>query len=212
MSEIPTTTTTTTIPCADKYTVVTLAEGESYVLPPGAVLVGASDPSLLTSLNDCLDLTGVETPECYGFYFHESVANPNPGFGDTVLEGIQINNVRYPFSSSIVVTNAAYFCDDCVPTALVNAFSNAVLSTSIGNVFTDITGYSDDWNQPVFPSNPDRANIFVLCWKTIPSLAAEAYVYGYGTSNGPDINVLWPITKPSDMPLDPRMYANCPCA
>lgn len=44
---------------------VTLAEGETFVLPPGAELIGATDPGAITSVNDCAPTDNLQTLACY---------------------------------------------------------------------------------------------------------------------------------------------------
>lgn len=189
---VATTTTTTIKPCTDQYTSITLSAGESFVLPPGATVIGASDPGALTSVNDCLDLSNLETPECFGFTFLETnETNNDVGFDVVYLQGLSIDAVGYPFSSALAVDSGS-FCNGCVPSALVNNFRNRVQALSIGVLFSNFNGYSDDWG-----GSNDKANVYTLCWKTIPSFGTNAYVYGYGTTQGgPNVPVSWPITRP----------------
>lgn len=44
---------------------IKLLSGESFILPPGAKVIGATDPAFLTSKDDCADLTNLETLQCY---------------------------------------------------------------------------------------------------------------------------------------------------
>lgn len=167
MSEIPTTTTTTTIPCVDKYTTVTLAEGESYVLPPGAVLVGATDPSLLTSLNDCLDLDNLEEFECYvcpipiGAEDGDDSQYWEPTIGtnsETNITGYTLSGISYNFSTSYESASIGNFINT---TNLLNELK-AVLPIT----FATYASVSD--------VNRGTLNYFVI--KTIPSIAKSLYL------------------------------------
>jgi hypothetical protein len=51
------------------YQSVTLSAGEQFILPPGAVLVSASDINNITSLDNCLDTSHIEPLQSYLFLF-----------------------------------------------------------------------------------------------------------------------------------------------
>jgi hypothetical protein len=44
---------------------VKLLSGESFILPPGAKLIGATNPSLLTAKDDCISTENLEELQCY---------------------------------------------------------------------------------------------------------------------------------------------------
>jgi hypothetical protein len=191
------------IPCFTK--TVTLQPNEPFNLPPGAILLGATDLNNLKST--CPLPTDLEEFECYGFVTFDSNCGDDSGFAASILEGINIGGVKYPFTNPIRIDEGDYFVDGGPTPALAAAVQTALQSTPIGGAFIDFYAYSDDWDE-----SGTKANIYLVCWKSIPSLNVNSYIYGYGTSDGPTIPVSWPITKPSDTGLDPRMYAGCPCA
>ena len=142
---------------------VTLQPGQSFVLPAGATIIGATDSASIASVNDCADLTNIEDFTCYGVTYGES----NPGQGvdpqtpvyDTVdIYGIRVNNVDYPFTSSITTYTAL--------TGIITALNQ----TPYGGLFTNVLTAST-------PS-PNRGNVRHLSFKTLPSFANDLSFYG----------------------------------
>lgn len=86
---------------------ITLQPGTSFILPPGAVIIGTSNITSLTST--CADLTQIETPECYiakvvlfnnsngaGEFFEASGSN---GAAYQCLYGYSLNSADYPIGT-----------------------------------------------------------------------------------------------------------------
>ena len=80
---------------------VTLIAGEQFVLPPGAEIVSASDPTAISSTHDCAgDLTKLEVPQCYVVGMGQADGSGN-NISDGWAYGISIDNIQYPFSYSV---------------------------------------------------------------------------------------------------------------
>lgn len=47
------------------YRSVVLKEGETFILPTGATVIGATNPDGFTSINDCVNTDNLETLQCY---------------------------------------------------------------------------------------------------------------------------------------------------
>jgi hypothetical protein len=190
------------------YTSVTLQTNEQYVLPPGAVLVSTTDPTKITSVNDCADLSQLETAGCYGFYISSSISTGDDAAYDTVtVQGITVGGVYYPFVSPVTVpkTNGG------IPASFIVNFTNQLNLLSIGALFTDFTGWSD-----CYPNTGDSTCTAMLCFKTIPSIATGALVkcIGVSSENFTPIPFFVPVQAASVMLTslnDPDFSANCGC-
>ncbi len=94
---IPTTTTTTCIPT---YQSISLQQGNSFILPPGATIVSVSDITKIQS--DCADLTNLEQPECYAFSFSgvedTEAETENWEYTNFKFDGILIGDTFYPLT------------------------------------------------------------------------------------------------------------------
>jgi hypothetical protein len=148
------------------YQSVTLQPNEQFVLPPGATLIAATDTAQLDSVNDCLNLTNVETIECYGVVFGESENSsvpdpPTPVYNDVEIGGITVDNVYYPFLSNI---NTGSTSGDILA---------ALNQTPFAGLFT-ITGMS-------LKSDGNRGDVLYIAFKTLPSIASTMYFSGGGT-------------------------------
>jgi len=150
-------------PCI--YRSIALAAGESFVLPPGAELIGATDSTQLSAENDCANFDNLESISCFGTTWGDS----NPGSGgqspvyeDVFLYGITVNGVNYPFSSSVLDTGST-------STEILAALNE----TPFGASFSDCdTSLSTDSN---------RGNVLYVSFKTIPSIVEDFFFYGLGT-------------------------------
>jgi hypothetical protein len=145
------------------YQSITLQAGESFILPPGAELVSASNLSNITSENDCLDLTNIEEVQCYGVIFGDS----NPGGSETPvyatvdIYGLRVDNIDYPFVGTITANSSA------------TAIKSAIDTTTFGPLITNITIQLVD--------SPDRGNVLYVAFQSIPSITSDMYFYGLGT-------------------------------
>ncbi len=193
---MPTTTTTTTIaPCT--YNSITLQVGQSFVIPPGGQIIGASDIDLLTAQDDCVDLTNLEEAACYGFFFSESISDGgDAAYNDVQIQGIIVNGVTYPFSLSVNPPN--FPSSGTIPTSFLEDLQNRLSELSIGGLFFNFSG----WGQST-PSSGDASNTVMVCFTTFPSIATNMYFYGLGlNSSSPQaayVPVQFPVTTPEVM-------------
>ena len=141
-------------------TSVTLQANESYTLPPGATILGASNPSAITSINDCADLTNLETLECYCFQVvcTEEAGGTTPVFkpDNIAITGLYLasNNTSYNFT----VANPSTISQINISGAA------AIQSTeSIGKLISSTCTAYDD-------GDLDRGQVVTICFKTIPSV------------------------------------------
>lgn len=168
------TTTTTTIPCTVKYMSIKLTEGEQLILPPGAVVVGITDPGAVTSLNDCLDLTGVETPVCYEFSFgRDNDNNDEHVMDDGELGNILIDGVAYDISTSIMGSSGTW-----CPT----------VATKFATNVPAVIEYLDCELIGCFGSPTKRCEYRIVI-RTIPSIAAVTQIYLTGKGFGDGLYV-----------------------
>lgn len=185
----PTTTTTTTVPCTTKYTSVTLSAGESYILPPGATIISATDPSALTSVNDCFDPSTLETPVCYEFAFGRDADNNDDHPMDSAyIQSLYLGGnqgTAYDINTNIMgscCTGSSQWAP-----GLASKFANNVplvveyLGTSLIGCFGS-----------GFLTNDKRCEYRVRV-KTIPSIGKDMWMYlgGKGFPNG-----LWIAAQP----------------
>jgi hypothetical protein len=89
-------------PCTEKFTSETLAAGEQFVLPPGAILV-AADQETNISDDGCLDRSQLEDLDCYVTIIAASgFRDPTPmNLDDVFIDGIYISNVKTVFNTAI---------------------------------------------------------------------------------------------------------------
>lgn len=86
---------------------ITLSAGESFVLPPGATLLGVTNIANITS--ECMDLSSLEQAECYGAligshneissiteeYYWENTSNAY------ACTGYELNGVKFTFPTPV---------------------------------------------------------------------------------------------------------------
>ena len=148
------------------YRSVTLAPGESYVLPAGATILSASDPGLITSQNNCADLENLESLECYATILGEA----GEGAGsDTVvydvvtINGLRVDNVLYNFTTAFNVGDTQAALRACIDT------------TPFGPMIIDLgTGGAGTTNRGV---------VAYVVFKTLPAIANDLYFVGTGTGH-----------------------------
>jgi hypothetical protein len=159
---IPTTTTTTCIP---NYVSITLQQGNSFVLPPGATLVAVSDKDNVQS--DCIDLNTLEEYSCYIFYYNvRDEDDGTPEDPQEVVEtlGVVIDGLFYEFNTPIVDNGEG---GSTTSTILLNGFNNGLASVSLDSVIINTT---------VTTITNDNSNARFFCFKTLPSIASKMQI------------------------------------
>ena len=192
------------------YTSVTLQTSEQYVLPPGAVIVSATDPTKITSTNDCADLTQLETAQCYGFFVSESQSTGgDAAYNNVEAEGILVGGTYYPFDAVFGVDKL----NGAIPVTFITNFTTQLNLLPIGGLFSNFTGWTD-----AYPNSGDSTVTTMLCFKTIPSIAQGAMVkfLGYSAENFTPIPFYVPIQESNFMlttylTSDPDFANNCGC-
>lgn len=147
---------------------VSLAPGESFVLPPGATLIGASDSGAFTSTCDVPDL---ETLQCYVALIGASVID---GSVQQYFEatnshalGIIYNGTYYPFSTVYSANFVGAF-------PLVPLMSDLGTQAAAAGAFIAATGTG------IF-TNPGNGILTFILIKTIPSVANNMVLRVRGT-------------------------------
>jgi len=159
---LPTTTTTTCVPF---YQSITLQQGNSFVLPPGATLVAVSDKDNVQS--DCVDLNALEQYSCYIFYYNVvDQDGPSPEDPQEVVEtlGVVIDGLFYEFNTPIVDNGEG---GSTTSTILLNGFNNGLASVSLDSVIINVT---------VTTITNDNSNARFFCFQTIPSIASKMQI------------------------------------
>jgi hypothetical protein len=162
---------TTTTTCVEKYTSVTLAAGEQFVLPPGAILIAATDETAITD-DGCLDRSQLEELVCARVSVGDAdpdtnanVGEADPNYSNVVLNGISIGNTEYPFVAPFnVVTTASY--------------ATQIALLSVGGIIQECNIISD------FEDN--SGNVIYYDVQTLPSFL-NAGMYFYGTASSEDL-------------------------
>ena len=172
------------------YKSATLAAGEQFNLPPGAILVSATDTNAITST---CPIPALEEPACYAIQVQESISDGGDAAYDNVyITGAVFNGVSYTFSTPVSFVN----CSACTPTSSINQLQDALNEIGIGDIFIDWSGYADN-----IPNSGDAAMITLICFKTIPSIARSLVLNAYGDQDGsaPNVPIIIPILTAADM-------------
>jgi len=150
---------------------ITLQAGESYVLPPGAEIISATDIDLIESTNDCANLDNVEDLNCYIFVLigaKETGSDSNPWQEDseTQVNSLTVGQIIYSNVTTIMGDAGDYFTDRLASIISADQNLNGILldPTSAWAVDTETN-----------PNN-SRGAVATLCFKTVPSLAAQMYL------------------------------------
>lgn len=166
----PTTTTTT---CREKFTSVTLAEGEQFVLPPGATLVSTTDVGALTH-DGCLDTSQLEELVCYEIAIMsadiEINGSPfaNNDGSDYIIQSFVINGTEYPVNA-LNSRNDDYGYFEL--NYLINDIQNPTFGLN-GMLIEPCWGWVCD-------DNANQGCQSILVFKAIPSIAKEMYIKTY---------------------------------
>ena len=147
---------------------IKLASGESFILPPGAKLIGASNASLLTAKDDCISTENLEELQCYVCLVpigakETNVFNPSEQYweshnnnvtGSPKLTGYNLNGTYTAFSTGpFVAYDPGYF-----------------LGTTLVDEIKGISGVIDFiYNTANFDIEEGQLNMFII--QTIPSVA-----------------------------------------
>lgn len=141
---------------------VTLQANETFVLPPGAELIAATDVNLITvSPVECAPTDNLETLKCYAFRFsgqegtfNNRTQNWEQAENNFYVNGIVVNDVYYPFNNTIQ--------------AFQNNTSFQTSLNSITQYSGIITAYYNDYD---YDSRGNSGWTNVVYIKTIPSIA-----------------------------------------
>lgn len=142
---------------------ITLQTGQSFVLPPGATIIGVSDVALLTSENDCANFDNLEQYACYALVLTADERGGLDGDGpwqegQGYIHSYTIGGVEYPTDNpnlNVIGAAGEYQFGD-----LAASIQN---NTQISGLFLDITvGF--------FTSNAAEGGIGSICFKTLPSI------------------------------------------
>jgi hypothetical protein len=147
------------------YRSITLAPKETYVLPAGAQIVSATDPNLITSLNDCANLDNLEALECYVIPLVATDADSLDSQSAWMYEaptkiiGLYVAGVKYVLNIGMT-PDGAFFVEQ------VEAFIEA--NSTLNGILIEVTSSRDD--------SATRGGIATLCFKTLPSIATDMYI------------------------------------
>jgi hypothetical protein len=174
---------------------ITLAPGESYVLPPGADVLSVSVPGVVTAEKGCTDLENLEELTCYIFVTVGHQKTPGGGFSTpnfpweadkASITGININGTEYPLTANM--TNSGLF-----DLGVVQSFM--AVNTSVQGMFI-----APNIQHAFGNSGPiNRGGVMTLCFKTIPSVAKDIYLNVQSELPG--------TTTPNTGTKDWRIYA-----
>jgi len=127
------------------YKSLTLAPGDSYVLPAGATIVSLSNPDIFSSQNGCANTDNLQKLGCYICPIPIAADDGNnrqyweaQGGGDPSLIGYVLNGVYTAFSTSFGSWDPGRFND---PTALKNEILNIP-----GVAFVDYSSTNNDFH------------------------------------------------------------------
>ena len=145
-------------------TSLTLKPGEPFVLPPGAIIIGASDANDITST--CVDLNNLEALACYCFQilFTEESGSTTPVFKDNnvAVQGLFMTdtNTLYPFSSTLTGISSIN----------TNIENSLYTTPSIGGIIKNVCiTYDND-------SSGDTGQVLTICFKTLPSIGNNLFL------------------------------------
>jgi hypothetical protein len=144
------------------YKSVDLVKGESFKLPSGAVLVGATNTASITTT---CDTSNLETLTCYSYKFAGAC---DTGDSSTAWEpalsyfvGIKVADIYYPFAVPVLITN--YSQHEETFNSVMNVFSNFSFDYNI-----DCGAGKQGWDlYETFATFPSVANNMYLVAKTI---------------------------------------------
>lgn len=159
---------------------VTLAAGESYVLPPGAELIAASNTNLITvSPVECTPTDNLETFTCYIFAMVGHANNQYVGSAAWTDETSRINE----FHVGGVINPIDVHMNSKGVWDVLALRSWMITNPAVSGLFLDITTSAGSSEYLLANSG----GVSTLCFKTIPSVASSMYLSV--RSSQPGINV-----------------------
>lgn len=152
------------------YRAITLQPGESFTLPPGAEIVSATDANSLTST--CTIPDNLEELECYIFVLMGAVDSFNANLRavwetngsigpNAFIQSITLGGITYDLDPDISGDDRGKFDVGTLAARITS-------STALSSLMFDL-GTSNTYDYP-------RGGVATLCFKTIPSVAAETYL------------------------------------
>lgn len=150
---------------------ITLAPGESYVLPPGADVLSVSVPGVVTAEKGCTDLENLEELTCYIFVLvgHRENGLVTQTFPwetpNASIIGITVNGINYPLTTTM--DSAGRFDVGAVGVWINN-------NPTLQGLFIDISVASALGDNGGLAIN--RGAVTTMCFKTIPSVAKDMYL------------------------------------
>ena len=165
------------------YKSVTLQTGEQFVLPPGATLIGAES---IDDLDSTCELPVLEGLTCYIARLGANDDETEDIFlredGLTTIEGIYLNNVYYPFTSTYS------------PDSSLSYFNAPALLAELQTVIPGVVQY----NHSYYNTNPADSSITFIQIKTVPSIGDNLQLYLKATANAGDFYIRIPFIKRVD--------------
>lgn len=150
-----------------KYASITLNEGDQFTLPPGAVIIAATDTSAFTST--CPVPDNLENYACYISYFFatEADGSANDICQDVCIYGIHINGEDIGFSECKAVNK--YDCSGCDMGPWLQNELNTMAGGSYNGIFKNFDVYCS--------YDSGRGAVCAVNFKTLPSIADGKNVY-----------------------------------
>jgi hypothetical protein len=194
----------------NNYKTVTIQPGEAFTLPPGAEIIGVSNPAHILS-STCPIPTNLEPFLCYGLQFwigsgNETSGGETPQGKERNLYAIKLNGIQYSFPSPILLNAST-----SNPAPFTTSLRTQLDLTPVGGIITDLcTGvYVDEG------STEGRGDFLIVTFRSIPSLmATDAFLMTSVPSLGPLATV---GATYQAIPIFPRASltdsadAFCPC-
>lgn len=168
---------------------ITLAAGETFILPKGATLVGSTDNDSIES--ECQDLNNLEDLSCFsaalGSYHGNSNGVTEYFEADNIrCYGYKLNGIFYEFPSAIINSGAAGSFDMIAIGNYLKAAIPSILSFSVN-----------------YKIDTSRGSLSAISIKTIPSIAnnlilvASTFAPIGGPATGGSIYTYESIFRPS---------------
>jgi hypothetical protein len=162
------------------YKTITLEAGDTYILPDGAEIIGATDTTVLQS-DGCLDLTKISEVCCFNVFiansdnscdytgiFSTSVCGETPIYDSVNIEGISLAGVDYPFSYGAEV--------DAFSPGNVNGVQGLFNTSAIGPLLQVISvGQAQEEDR----GTQSQVSVNVPC-----DMGDNLFLYGTASSNG----------------------------
>lgn len=178
---------------------VKLIPGESFTLPPNASVLAVSGSLIST----CGDLPTPETLGCYGIIYSVSDGSDTPSESNesVSIKGFRINNEEYLF-------NTSYDHDAGAGDFAFEIQNRVSTEPYLAGILSDICAGR-------YVSSSDRGSSYVISFKSLPSLMANAQIImhmaAFPAPNAATTKVLVPIRARAELAIDGLPADNCPC-